>query len=349
MTNYYLSLADYARRTDPDGSTADIAEVLSQCNEIYDDLVFTEGNLPTGHKCTVRTGLPQGTWRMLYQGVPSGKSTTAQIQDGVGILEAFSVVDRSLAELSGNVGEFRYSEDNSFLEGLSQQVATALFYGNASINPSQFSGLSVRFNTVSRATALNAVNVLDGGGTGSSNTSIWLCCWGPKTGFGIFPKGAKAGLQHEDLGITWPGVDANNNRYVAYTSHFTWAVGLVVRDWRFFSRICNLDATTAAGGLGSATPPDIYAYMSKAVVRIPTFSRTVSGITKTDAPNQTAPEIKPAWYVNRTVRQYMDLQAIRDKNVLISYKEYAGAPVTEFRGVPIRVCDVILNTESRVV
>lgn len=349
MTNYYLTLADWARRTDPSGVIDDIAETLSQCNEFMDDAIWTESNLPTGHKSTIRTGLPSGTWRMLYQGVGFTKSTTAQVTDSVGMLEAYSRVDRALAELSGDVARFRLGEDNAHLEGMTQQMVTTMFYGNAAINPTQFTGLSPRFNTVTTSTAQNAVNVLDGGGTGSSNTSIWLVGWGEQTAFCIFPKGSKAGLQFEDKGDVRPGRDANQNEYEAYTSYFKWQAGLVVRDWRYVVRIPNLDTTTAAGGLASSTPPDIFALLSKAVVRLPTMGRRQSGITKTDAPGQTAPGIKPAIYVNRTVRQYMDLQAIRDKNVLLTPAEYAGAPVVEFRGAPIRVCDALLNSETRVV
>src|SRR6516164_6213043 len=113
MANAFLSLADWARRVDPDGSIAEIAELLSQCNEIFDDMLWAEGNLPTGHKTTIRTGLPKGTWRMLYQGVPYTKSTTAQITKGVGMLEAYSQVDKKLAELNGDVAEFRMSEDDA--------------------------------------------------------------------------------------------------------------------------------------------------------------------------------------------------------------------------------------------
>jgi len=349
MVNYFMSLADWASRTDPSGVIDDIAETLSQCNEIFDDMIWTEGNLPTGHKTTVRTGLPSGTWRMLYQGIPFTKSTTVQITDGVGMLEAYSRVDRALAELSGNVQRFRMSEDNAHLEGLSQQMATTIFYGNSAINPTQFTGLSPRFNTVSTSTAQNAINVLDGGGTGSSNTSIWLAGWGEQTGFGIFPKGSKAGLLFEDKGDVRPGRDGSNNEFEAYTSYFKWQAGLTIRDWRYFVRIPNLDTTTAAGGLASSTPPDIFALLSKAVVRLPTMGRRQSAITKTDAPGQTAPGIKPAIYCNRTVRQYMDLQAIRDKNVLLTPTEYAGQPIVEFRGAPIRINDVLLNTETRVV
>ncbi len=343
----FLTLADWGRRVDPEGKIDDIAEVLAQCNEVFDDMLWRQGNLPTGHKGTMRTGLPQGTWRMINQGVPYTKSTTAQIQVGVGSLEAYSQIDRRLCELEDSIGDLRLSEDDAHLEGLSQQMATTIFYGNVATTPQQFTGLSPMYNTVSTATAQNAVNVLDGGGTGSSNLSIWLCCWGEQTGFGVFGKGAQAGLKFEDKGDVVPGYDASGNRFEAFTSYFRWEAGLFVKNWQYFVRIANLDATTA--GLGGATPPDIFALMSKAVVRLPTAGRRVSGITKVDARRQIAPPMRPAWYVNRTGRQYMDIQAIRDRNVLLKPTEYAGQPIVEFRGVPIRIQDSLLSTESRVV
>lgn len=343
----YLSLLDWSRRVGPDGSIDDIAELLSQCNEIFKDMLWRESNLPTGHKCTVRTGLPSGTWRALYGGVAYTKSETAQITDGVGTLAAYSQIDKNLAELNGDIASLRMSEDNAHLEGLSQQMATTLLYGNASTNPTQFTGFSPRFNTVSTTTAANAANVLDAGGTNSNNASIWLIGWGDETCFGIFPKGSKAGLVFEDRGDVVPGYDASNNPFPAYTSYFEWKAGLVVKDWRYVCRVANIDVTSL--GLAGATPPDLFAIMSKSVVRLPTMTKRVSGITETDAPDEPAPGIAPAFYCNRTVREYLDIQAIRDKNVLLTPKEYAGEPVVEFRGVPIRVVDALTITEARVV
>jgi hypothetical protein len=344
--NAYLTLADWASRVDPQGNADDIAEILSQCNEIFDDMIWKEGNLPTGHKYTVRTALPKGMWRMLNQGVPFTKSATAQVSVGCGMLEDYSRVDRKLAELNGNLAKFRMDEDNGHLEGLSQQMAQTIFYGNATINPQQFTGIAPLYNTITMATAQNAQNVFDGGGRANANTSMYLLGWGERTVYGVFPKASKAGLLFEDKGDVRPAFDSNGYEYEAYTSYFRWEAGLAVEDWRYTVRVANLDTTAAAGGLASATPPDIFAMLSKAVVRLPTMGRRESGITKTDAPGEVAPGIRPAIYVNRTVRQYMDLQAIRDKNVLLTPKEYAGGPVVEFRGVPIRVCDAILNTEA---
>ena len=340
----YLSLADWTRRMGPDGSIDDIGELLAQANEIFDDMLWREGNLPLGHVGTVRTGLPQGTWRNFYQGVTFTKSTTAQVEDGIGELMAYSRIDRSLAELEGDVAGLRMSEDNAHIEGLSQQMATTFFYGNEAVTQAQFTGLSPRFNTVNTANAQNAVNVLNGGGVASANASIWLCCWGEQSGFGFYPKGSKAGLTFEDKGDIRPGFDANRNEFEAYTSLFMWKAGLHIKNWQYFVRIANLDTTTA--GLAGATPPDLFALMSKAVVRLPTAGRRVSGITKVDAPNQPAPAMCPAWYCNRTVRQYLDIQAIRDKNVLLQPTEYAGQPIVEFRGIPIRIVDALLSSEA---
>lgn len=344
----YLTLLDWSRRVGPDGSIDDIAELLSQCNEIFKDMLWRESNLPTGHKSTVRTGLPSGTWRALYGGVPYTKSETAQITDATAVLSAYSQIDKNLAELNGDIASLRMSEDNAHLEGLSQQMATTIMYGNSSTNPTQFTGFSPRYNTVSTSTAKNAANVLDGGGTNSNNSSLWLIGWGDETCFGIFPKGSKAGLVFEDRGDVVPGYDASNNPFPAYTSYFEWKAGLVVKDWRYLCRLANIDTTSVAGGLNSTTPPDLFAFMSKMVVRLPTMARRVSGITETDAPDEPSPGIAPAWYCNRTVREYLDIQAIRDKNVLLRPTEYAGEPIVEFRGVPIRVVDALTTTEARI-
>ena len=54
-----LTYADWAKRVDDGYKIASIIEILSQTNEILDDILVVEGNLPTGHKTTIRSGLPQ--------------------------------------------------------------------------------------------------------------------------------------------------------------------------------------------------------------------------------------------------------------------------------------------------
>jgi hypothetical protein len=336
-----LTYADWAKRLDDDGKTADVIELLSQTNEIMDDMLVIESNGPTSHKTTVRTGLPTATWRLLNYGVPNAKSTTAQITDGIGNLETYSLIDKDIADLNGNAPEFRLSEDMAFLEGMSQQMATTTIYGNTNTNPERFMGLSPRYNTVTTTTAQTAYNVIDAGGTVSTNTSIWLCCWGPRSLHGLFPKGKITGLQMRDMG-EWPVLDAASNTYQAYRTHFKWELGLTLRDWRYVVRICNIDVALLSGGSAA----NLINALIRAVHRPPTMPRGVANVQMSDAKKQTA--IRPAIYCNRVISTYLDIQAVNKTNVLLKIEEWDGISVTTFRGVPIRTVDAILNTESRI-
>src|SRR5258707_3776006 len=163
--NTALTYQDWAKRMDDGYRVASIIELLAQTNEILDDMLVIEGNLPTGHKTTVRTGLPQATWRLLNNGVPNAKSTSAQITDTCGNLETYAVIDKDIADLNGNTAEFRLSEVRAFLEGMSQQVASSYIYGNQHVNPERFTGLAPRYSTVNSPNSQTAANVLDAGGT----------------------------------------------------------------------------------------------------------------------------------------------------------------------------------------
>lgn len=338
-----LTYADWAKRVEDGGKIAAIVELLSQTNEILNDMLTLEGNLPTGHKTTVRTGLPTATWRLLNYGVPKGKSTTAQITDTVGNLETYAEVDKDIADLNGNTAEFRASESRAFLEGMSQQVAATLMYGNVAVNPERFTGLSPRYNTVTAATAATAANVIDMGGTGSTNTSIWIVTWGDQTTHGIFPKGKMTGLQHKDMG-EWPVQDANGNLYQAYRDHFKWEIGLSVRDWRYNVRLANIDVTL----LNGASAANIINGLVRAVNRLPTTAPQVSSVQTSDAPTIQGSMGRTVIYCNRVVRTYLELQAMNKTNVFLQLGQFGGQVVPMFRGIPIRTVDALLNTEARI-
>lgn len=340
-----LTYVDWAKRMDDNGKVATIINLLSQTNEILFDMLVIEGNLPTGHKTTVRTGLPSATWRLLNYGVAKTKSTTAQVVDNCGMLETYSEVDKSLADLNGNTAEFRLSEDLAFLEGMNQQMASTVFYGNTAANPERFMGLAPRFNTVTTATAQTAVNVIDAGGVGSTNTSIWFVVWGPNTCTGIFPKGQISGLQHRDLG-EWTLQDSNLNQYQGYRTHFKWDMGLCVRDWRYIVRICNIDVTLLSGGSAA----NLINGLIRAAHRLPTAPSTLSTEQRSDAPDQGGMSMgQTVIYCNRVIRTYLDIQAVNKTNVLLQIAQWHGMPITTFRQIPIRTCDAILNTEARIV
>lgn len=330
LSSNALTLADHAKRVDPDGKAAKIAELLEQTNEILEDMLYVEGNLPTGHRTSVRTGLPTVAWRLLNQGIQPSKSSTAQIDEQCGLLEAYSEVDQEVAELNGNVNAFRLSEGSAFLEAMNQEMASTLFYGNSSLAPEEFTGLSVRYSDLGAA---NGENIVDGGGSGSDNTSIWLVCWGDRTVCGIYPKGSSAGLNHEDLGLVTIQ-DANGiagARLRAYQDHWKWKSGVALKDWRYAVRIANIDVSNLVTKSSAA---DLVDLMIRAIHRLPNMSMG-----------------RCAFYMNRSVIQMLDIQRRDDVQTggQLKYAEVDGKLIPHFRGIPIRKVDALLETEARVV
>ena len=334
LTATNLTLADWAKRTDPDGRTPVIAELLSQSNEILEDCVFKEGNLPTGERVVIRTGLPTVYWRALNQGIPNSKSTTAQVDEACGMLEARSEVDKDLAMLNGNTAQFRLSEDTAFLEAMNQTQATTMFYGNPAIEPKSFLGLAARYSSLS---ASNGPNILDAGGSGSDNTSVYLVVWGDNTVYCPFPKGSKAGLIHEDLGEQT--VYSGDNRLQAYATRYQWKNGLVVKDWRYVVRIANIDisdlfAQTVSQAAGAATA--LPKMMARAMYRIPNLSMG-----------------RAAFYMNRTVHSGLSVAALDKSSAVLKINDGLSQFGTansylSFLGVPLRRVDSLINAEARI-
>jgi len=327
--NTLPTLLDLASRIDPDGKINAIVEQLVQTNEVLEDMTWKEGNLQSGEKTTVRTGLPAATWRKLNYGVQPSKSVTAQVTDTTGMLEAYAEVDKSLAELNGNTASWRLSEDSAFLESMNQAMAATVFYGDTSVFPERFVGLAPRFPTVTVANAATAANVIDAGGVGVDNSSIWLVCWGPTTAYGIYPKGSKAGFTHEDLGQQTL-LDANGGRFEGYRTHYKWDCGLVVRDWRYIVRIANVGASvlTKTG----ATGPDLVDLMVQAIELLPNVAMGT-----------------PVFYVSRAIRSYLRRQTLSKANLRLGLDEVSGKHVLSFDGIPVRRVDQLLATEARIV
>lgn len=327
-----LTLADWAKRLDPDGKTAAIVEMLSQDNQILEDMMFKEGNLPTGEQTTIRTGLPTVYYRLMNQGVPKSKSTTAQITENTAMLEARSEIDKDEAELNGNVNSYRISESAAFLEAMNQQQATTLMYGTAS-NPEEYVGLVPRYSDTS---ATNGQNILLAGGAGADNTSVFLVGWGQKSVHGVFPKGSKAGLMHEDLGIG-DAFDSSDNRFRAYMDRYVWKNGLVVKDWRYVVRIANIDVSELAGLSGAQELTDatlIIKLMSRAIDRLPTQAG-----------------VKPVFYCNRTVLSLLRVVALEKSQSAVTIEpalNQFGDSIfnTRFLGIPVRLVDQITNAET---
>lgn len=330
-----LTLADFAKRLGPDGKIDPIAELLSQQNEILEDVVWKEANQPTSHVVTVRTGLPDVYWRQLNAGVPPSKSTTAQITEPCAMLEARSNTDAKLLTLNGNSAAFRLSEESPFIEKMNQEMVGTTFNGNVAADMKKFTGLATRYSSTS---AGNGGNIILGGGSGSDNASVYLVVWGEQTVFMTFPKGSRAGLSSRDLGEESVS-DGNGGMYQAARSLFQWDAGLVVKDWRYVVRIANIDVSDWVGVTGTqatTASTNLIKLMMKAIARIPNFNMGRAG-----------------FYANRSIREGLMVQALEKSSSALGIKAAMtqfGQNINqlEFMGIPFRGVDQLGIAETLV-
>ena len=327
---------DYLQALGPDDTVTNIGEVLTETNGMLQDMTFQEGNLLNGHRLALRTSLPSPTWRRFYQGVPDDKSTRASITASTGTMEAYARVDKALADLNRNAAAFRMQEDRGFIEGMTQTAARYFVYGDEAIEPQAFTGFAPHYNT---RTGNIAESVLHGGGSGTDNASIWLIGYALDKIYGIVPKGSQAGLQMKDLGeqtiqaLNDDGTTVGSMQ--AYVTHYKWEMGLVVQDYRYAVRICNIDRSllgpdpTITGYTG-ANLPDL---MFQAIELLPSLDNC-----------------RPVFYMDRTILTMFRRQMPNViKNSTMQLSDVGGRRLFDFQGIPIVRHDQLRVDEATVV
>jgi hypothetical protein len=328
------TLADIKSRQDPNGLMAQVFEVLSLENQILADLKWTEGNLPTGNVTTQRTSIPTPGTRRLNEGAKKSKSSTAQVTDTCCLLEDNSEIDEEVLNLSPNKEAYRMSEDAAFTEGFRQKVASMSFYGNTDTDESQFNGLDVRFNKISTTKTKPGYQIISAGGSSNDNASAWLLDHDGQGVVGIYPRGSSAaGLETRDMGLQ-PLYDTNSNKYYGYCTNFKWKPGIAVKNFRKVARVANIDISDLITyGSASDTSVDLINKFILAKNRIYNLSGSA------------------CWYVNETVFSWLEIQLNHPKagSLYVTRQELMGKlPQLYVCGIPVRMCDALLSSESTI-
>ncbi len=335
--SYYPNLVD-AFKGSAEGA---VIELLSQQNPILDDAMAVECNMDAVHRHMVRTGLPSVSWGRLYQGIKQSKATMQQVDDTTGFVHARSEIDMRLLDLAPDKAKARLVDTMPFIESLSQEMASGLFYHDTATTPEKFKGLSARYSAYNpnlpNPTQPNIANqVVNGGGTGADNTSIWFVTWGDHATHLLYPKGTKAGVKIDDKGEQRV-LDANGDPYYAKETLYTWHIGAAVKDWRYNARVANIDVSDMMAG-----NVDLWSLMRKAYYRLQ--SRRLN-----------AKASRIAIYMNKDVLEVLDVQSSdraltsdRQNTVHLTTQFVEGQEVKFYRGIPIRETDAILNTEAAV-
>ena len=319
LTDQLTSL-EVAKRT---GGISDdsrrIIEELVEYNELLLDAPLVEANEGTTHSTLVRTAIPHGQHRGYNQGVGKASSQTKTIKDVISNIEIYSQVDKQMVDESAHPQDVLMSEQVAFIEGLSQDMADDLMYGDHNADERETNGFATRYSSLSQTK-----NVLSLGGTGNALTSIYLIKWARDKAHLIYPKGSKnAGVEYNFLGEKTVS-DGNGGEYQAYRAHYRVARGLAVRNSMSVIRLCNIDLT--ANGIGDK----IAEYVVKNIGKLARGGGTVSIAC------------------NAEVKGILNWAANQKSNVIYPATDPWGNSVLKIGEGRIRECPSILLTESAI-
>lgn len=333
----YPELIDLYKASAP----GQVIDVLYRNNPVLHDAIARACNMGAVERTMIRTGYPSTTWGRLYKGTPQSKATMQQVDDTTGWLEARSEVDTRLLKLAKDPARQRLVESMPYFEAMNQEMASGIFYHDVATTPEKFRGLASRCDRYytgpyTAAPRSAAAQVVNGGGVGSDNTSIWFVNWSDHATSLIYPEGTQAGVTMEDKGEEFT-TDANGDKFYVKVATYMWHIGLTVKDWRYNARIANIDVSEAMAG-----NVDLWALMRTAYYRLK--SRQVDGKGG-----------RIAIYMNRDMMEILDAQSTdralttaRNNTTHLGHKEVEGMEVLTYRGIPIRESDALLNTEAAV-
>lgn len=317
------NLLDVSSRFTEDGSPLPIAEILTTRKPVFMDIPWQETNTTNGHRITVEVELPTAVKRKLNAGVTPSTGKVESITEATAEFASLGQVDKKLAELSGNPQTYRVQKNARHIEAIGRSFESDFFYGSA-VTPEGFVGLSERFNTL---TGTLTYQMLNGGGSGSNLSSIWLVGWGESV-YGIYAKGTQAGIKHQDYGDELVS-DGNGGVFPAYRDYFTLEAGIAVEDPRDVVRVCNV----ATGSLtaNAASGANLIRLLVQASERL-----------------EHADSGTPVFYAPRLVHEYLRLQVLEKANHHIAIDEWAGKKMLHCGGIPIRRSDALTYTETTV-
>jgi hypothetical protein len=316
------SLVEQAKRIDPDGTQALIAEVLNRkMGGILQEWPWLPSNDIWVNKTTRRGSLPAGSRRKINQRITASVSRTTEIMDVIENLEDYCEVDQMLVDSMPSPAQFRSGEVDAFIEGLGQTIASDILYADSFADPDAMHGLAARMDT------LDGRFVIGEGGAGSDVTSIFVVTPGQTTCHLIYPKNMTAtmGVQHTDKGQVTS--ETSGGSMEIYRDHFVIKCGMVVRDPRAIGRLANIES---AGSDNTFDENNLITLLN----------------------NMTTNE-NTRIYCNETILTQMQIRAKDKANINYTHdggNGLSGMPSIQFNGVPIRRIDreILLNTETAI-
>lgn len=313
------NILDISTRYTEDGKPLPIAEILTKRKPVFMDIPWMEANTTNGHRMAVETELPEAVLRKLNKGASASTGRVNNVTESTAEFASLGVVDKTLAELSSNVNDFRVKKNGRHIEAIGQKFEDQFFNGTAVV-PEGFVGLKERYSV---STGVLSRQVIKLAGSGTDLTSIFVVGWGADSVYGLYAKGTRAGIQHTDYGDDLVS-DATGAQYPAYRDWFALQAGVAVEDPRCVVRIANIDLSNLKDGPVVGTDLVLANQLIRATHRVERLQ-----------------SLNPVIYCTRDIYEWLDIQAANRTLLALKHVELDGKQVTMFRGIPIRETDAL--------
>ena len=327
----YIDLIDINKAKGEDGMvTAALIDVVTRLSPVLRSSYIGACNNNTTHKHVIKSGKGIATWGRLYKGIAASKGNTFQVEDTTGFLEARTEIDTRVLDLEGeNAQRYKLIEAESQLETVTENFESAFFYSDTAAAPDEIQGLGARYGEIS--TAGPGSMIVNAGGVGSDNMSVWMVTWGPKACSLIHPSKVSGGIERDQKGEQRV-LDADGNPYYAEEDIYRLHTGVSVGDWRYVSRIANIDVSAF-----ETDPSGAARWLRKAYYkhrgRIHNTGRTVI-------------------YCRKEFIEGLDELGTNsggsDNYVRLKPMEFMGQEFDSYRGMPLIESENLLATEAQV-
>jgi hypothetical protein len=331
-----MTLADLAQ-TFGNGNEAIriLVNYMSEQTALAQDVMWRATNKDTEYIFRVANALPAVQFRSINEGVFPTRGSATIITETCSLMESTFIIDKELMDISPDKQIYRLEQAQNHLEAFMQKFSEELWYGNRSGDPRGLQGLSERYSTLAGPAG---DQILDAGGTGNNNASIWIITHGDRSFHGLYPKNTRAGFEHiaggkENIQDKTDAATGAIATYEGYLDRFKWRVGIALPDWRQIVRICNISVSDLlTAGTASDTSADLLLLMTRAANRLKSVTQG-----------------RIAIYMNREVKEAWEIQLLNKQNLALTFDSATGKIVTGFHGWPIKIDDMLISAEERVV
>jgi hypothetical protein len=322
QVNYSSVMAYYSK----DMTLLRQINALTEVNDMLADAPVREATDIDSDMVARVTALATPYWHKLGEGLTASMGHIQQATEGIAMLRNQWRGNREIVDRQPNPPGYMERQEQLILEGMNQEIANTLVYGNAGTAPEEFTGIDPRYD------AITAGSVFNNGATSGDNgslTSAWLIQWNIDDCTMIFPRGSAGGLRRIPKGVltlstetdATGSVEATKALAEFYCTNFEWDTGLCIQDTRRVKRVANIHKTR-----GNANEINVD-------VLIEAFNAFKTSGTV-------------YLYVPTEVKTQLQVQAKDKGNVYYPPDTPFGKPVAHILDMPIRQSDAILTTEN---